>query len=86
MLNRNLKALRNWLIWLRIIRIAKVKGNLISAKFQTWHSEHEVNITRRSDEHRKTQRAKKAYVPIVKKVEPRQEEAAEGAAEATTEA
>lgn len=51
-------------------------------KFQTWHNEHEANITRRSDEHRKTQRAKKAYTPIVKKVEVKQEAASEGTAEA----
>ena len=55
-------------------------------KFQTWHEEHEANITRRSSEHRNTQRAKKVYVPVVKKVETKQEEATEGAAEATTEA
>jgi small subunit ribosomal protein S16 len=51
-------------------------------KFQTWHNEHEANITRRNDEHRKTQRAKRAYTPVVKKVEAKQPEATEGGAEA----
>ena len=55
-------------------------------KFQAWHEEHEANITRRSSEHRNTQRAKKVYVPVVRKVETKQEQATEGAAEAATEA
>ncbi|MBI2284733.1 MAG: 30S ribosomal protein S16 [Bacteroidetes bacterium] len=56
-------------------------------KFQTWHETHEANVTRRSSEHKNTQRAKKAYVPVVKKVEVKQEEApSEGAAEAPAEA
>jgi small subunit ribosomal protein S16 len=46
-----------------------------------WHNEHEAQITRRSDAHKSKQRAKKAYTPVVKKVE-----AAEGPAEAPTEA
>ena len=60
-------------------------------KFQAWHEEHEANITRRSSEHRNTQRAKKAYVPVVRKVEPKHEEvapesASESAAEPAAEA
>jgi small subunit ribosomal protein S16 len=37
-------------------------------KFQAWHVEHEANIERRSNEHRKAKQAKK-HVPVVKKVE-----------------
>ncbi len=37
-------------------------------KFQKWHEEHEANMRKRADEHRKTQRARK-YTPVVKKVE-----------------
>jgi small subunit ribosomal protein S16 len=54
-------------------------------KFQTWHSEHEANITRRSDAHKGAQRAKKVYVPVVKKVETAQPEATPEAAEGTAE-
>jgi hypothetical protein len=38
-------------------------------KFEAWHNEHEANISRRSDAHKSEIRAKKVYVPIVKKVE-----------------
>ncbi len=38
-------------------------------KFEAWHNEHEANISRRSDAHKSEVRAKKVYVPVVKKVE-----------------
>ncbi len=56
-------------------------------KFQKWHVEHEANIERRAEEHKKAKAAKR-QMPIVKKVEtvaPAVEEAAP-AAEDTTEA
>ncbi|MDI9364006.1 MAG: 30S ribosomal protein S16 [Flavobacterium sp.] len=37
-------------------------------KFQTWHDEHETNIMRRSDAHKKSQKDRK-NVPVVRKVE-----------------
>lgn len=49
-------------------------------KFQTWHTEHESNVKRRSEEH-KMARAAKKEAPIVTKVE----ETATPAAEETTE-
>ena len=52
-------------------------------KFQEWHTEHEANITRRNDDHKNKQRAKKVYVPIVKKV--KEEVAVEATTEATPE-
>ena len=38
-------------------------------KFQEWHNEHEANIKRRGDVHRQQQRERKAYKPVVKKVD-----------------
>ena len=38
-------------------------------KHKEWHNEHEANISRRSDAHKSEVRAKKVYVPVVKKVE-----------------
>lgn len=37
-------------------------------KFQAWHVEHEANVQRRTQEHRKAKQAKK-QAPVVKKVE-----------------
>ena len=71
---------------LRGVKLGLFDEAAAMTKFQTWHSEHETNITRRSDEHRSNQRAKKVYVPIVKKVETKQEEVSEGTAEAAPEA
>jgi small subunit ribosomal protein S16 len=67
---------------LRGVKLGLFDDAAAMTKFQAWHNEHEANITRRNDEHRKNQRAKKAYTPVVKKVETKQEEAAEGGAEA----
>jgi small subunit ribosomal protein S16 len=67
---------------LRGVKLGLFDEAAAMTKFQAWHNEHEANITRRNDEHRKTQRAKKAYTPVVKRVEAKQEEATEGAAEA----
>jgi small subunit ribosomal protein S16 len=55
-------------------------------KFQAWHNEHEANISRRSDAHKSSPRAKKAYVPVVKKVEAVAEVPVEAPVEAPTEA
>ena len=38
-------------------------------KFQKWHEEHEAAVRKRSEEHRKTQRARKPTSPAVRRVE-----------------
>ncbi len=67
---------------LRGVKLGLFDDAAAMTKFQAWHNEHEANITRRNDEHRKSQRARKAYTPVVRKVESKQEEASEGTAEA----
>lgn len=66
---------------LRGVKLGLFDEATAMSKFQVWHNEHEAHITRRSDVHKSKQRAKKAYTPVVKKVE-----AAEGAGEAPAEA
>lgn len=73
---------------LRGVKLGLFDEAAAMTKFQAWHAEHEANITRRSDAHKGAQRAKKAYVPVVKKVETAaapEAPAAEAAAEGTTE-
>jgi small subunit ribosomal protein S16 len=70
---------------LRGVKLGLFDETAAMTKFQTWHSEHEANITRRSDAHKGAQRAKKVYVPVVKKVETAQPEATPEAAEGTAE-
>jgi small subunit ribosomal protein S16 len=70
---------------LRGVKLGLFDEAAAMTKFQTWHSEHEANITRRSDAHKGAQRAKKVYVPVVKKVETAQPEATPEAAEGTPE-
>ena len=67
---------------LRGVKLGLFDDATAMIKFQAWHSEHEASIARRNEEHRKTQRAHKAYTPVVKKVESKHEEASEGTAEA----
>ncbi|MBN8720133.1 SSU ribosomal protein S16P [Hydrobacter penzbergensis] len=67
---------------LRGVKLGLFDDATAMTKFQAWHSEHEASIARRNEEHRKTQRARKAYTPVVKKVESKHEEASEGTAEA----
>ena len=67
---------------LRGVKLGLFDDVTAMTKFQAWHSEHEASIARRNEEHRKTQRARKAYTPVVKKVESKHEEASEGTAEA----
>ena len=69
---------------LRGVKLGLFDDATAMTKFQVWHNEHEANVTRRNEEHRKTQRAKRAYTPVVRKVETKQEEAAP--AEGNTEA
>lgn len=67
---------------LRGVKLGLFDDAAAMTKFQEWHNEHEANITRRNEEHKSKQRSKKAYVPVVKKVEVKEEAPAE--AEATT--
>lgn len=71
---------------LRGVKLGLFDEAAAMAKFQVWHTEHEANVSRRSDAHKSSQRAKKAYVPVVKKVEPKAEAVAEAPVEAPVEA
>ncbi len=53
---------------LRGVKLGLFDDATAMEKFQAWHVEHEANIERRSNEHRKAKQAKK-HVPVVKKVE-----------------
>ncbi|MCX6336408.1 MAG: 30S ribosomal protein S16 [Bacteroidetes bacterium] len=54
---------------LRGVKLGLFDDVTAMTKFQEWHNEHEAQITRRNDEHKKAVRAKKVYTPVVKKVE-----------------
>ena len=54
---------------LRGVKLGLFDDATAMTKFEAWHNEHEANISRRSDAHKSEIRAKKVYVPIVKKVE-----------------
>ena len=58
---------------LRGVKLGLFDDAAAMTKFQEWHTDHEANISRRNDEHKNKQRAKKVYVPIVKKVEVKEE-------------
>ncbi|MGR9993477.1 hypothetical protein ACUOLX_24420, partial [Escherichia coli] len=61
---------------LRGVKLGLFDDATAMTKFPVWHNEHEASVARRNEEHRSKQRAKKAYVPVVKKVETKTEEAA----------
>ena len=66
---------------LRGVKLGLFDDATAMTKFQAWHNEHEAHISRRNEEHRKTQRARKAaYTPVAKRAE--RQQAAEGGAEA----
>ncbi len=54
---------------LRGVKLGLFDDATAMTKFEAWHNEHEANISRRSDAHKSEIRAKKVYVPVVKKVE-----------------
>ncbi|KAI9440252.1 30S ribosomal protein S16 [Russula earlei] len=56
---------------LRGVKLGLFDDATAMVKFQKWHDEHEAQIARRNDEHRKTQRARRSQ-PVVRKVETRQ--------------
>ncbi len=58
---------------LRGVKLGLFDEAAAMVKFQAWHEEHEVNIRKRNEEHRKTQRGRRPVTPVVKKVESREE-------------
>jgi small subunit ribosomal protein S16 len=60
---------------LRGVKLGLFDDATAMEKFQAWHVEHEANLERRSNEHKKAKQAKK-HVPVVKKVEEKVEEVA----------
>lgn len=54
---------------LRGVKLGLFDETQAMVKFQSWHEEHETLVRKRSDEHRKTQRARKQS-PAVRRVEP----------------
>jgi small subunit ribosomal protein S16 len=54
---------------LRGVKLGLFDDATAMTKFESWHNENEANISRRSDAHKSEVRAKKVYVPVVKKVE-----------------
>ena len=54
---------------LRGVKLGLFDDATAMTKFEAWHNEHEANISRRSDANKSEVRAKKVYVPVVKKVE-----------------
>jgi len=55
---------------LRGVKLGLFDDAAAMTKFQEWHNEHEAQITRRNDEHKKAIRAKKVYTPVVKRWKP----------------
>jgi small subunit ribosomal protein S16 len=53
---------------LRGVKLGLFDDAAAMVKFQQWHEEHEANITKRGEIHRKEQRARRT-VPLIKKVE-----------------
>lgn len=53
---------------LRGVKLGLFDEATAMTKFQSWHEEHEANIRRRNEEHRKQRRAR-PYTPAVKRVE-----------------
>ena len=53
---------------LRGVKLGLFDEAAAMVKFQAWHEEHELNIKKRNEEHRKQQRTRRS-VPTVRKVE-----------------
>jgi small subunit ribosomal protein S16 len=69
---------------LRGVKLGLFDDATAMVKFQTWHEEHEANINRRKEEHRKTQKARR-QPPVFKKVEEKAPEAPAADTEAPAE-
>ena len=53
---------------LRGVKLGLFDEATAMVKFQKWHEEHEAAVRKRSEEHKKTQRARK-QTPVVRRVE-----------------
>jgi small subunit ribosomal protein S16 len=65
---------------LRGVKLGLFDDATAMVKFQAWHEEHEVQIARKNEEHKKAQRAKRIQ-PVYRKVETAVEPAAPTATE-----
>ena len=54
---------------LRGVKLGLFDEATAMVKFQSWYEEHEANIRKRNEEHRKQQRARRAPQPYVRRVE-----------------
>ncbi len=63
---------------LRGVKLGLFDDAAAMQKFQKWHDEHESNILRRTEEHKKTQRTRK-YMPSSRRMDTRDQNAAAGA-------
>lgn len=62
---------------LRGVKLGLFDEAAAMTKFQAWHDEHETNVRRRNDEHRKQRRdGRQQYTPAVKRVENSEQPAA----------
>lgn len=61
---------------LRGVKLGLFDDATAMVKFQAWHDEHETQIARKNDEHKKAQRARRTQ-PVVRKVEAKPEGGAE---------
>ncbi len=64
---------------LRGVKLGLFDDAAAMQKFQTWHDEHEANILRRTEEHRKSQRNRRYNPPPRGRVDTRDQNAAAGA-------
>jgi small subunit ribosomal protein S16 len=63
---------------LRGVKLGLFDEATAMTKFQAWHDEHEANVRRRNDEHRKQRRnSRQPYTPAVKRVENQEPTAAQ---------
>jgi small subunit ribosomal protein S16 len=67
---------------LRGVKLGLFDEATAMTKFQAWHDEHESNVRRRNDEHRKQRRnSRQPYTPAVKRVENHEPTAAQASEE-----
>ncbi|MFL6321927.1 MAG: 30S ribosomal protein S16, partial [Nitrososphaeraceae archaeon] len=61
---------------LRGVKLGLFDEATAMVKFQKWHEEHEATIKRRTEEHRKTQRARRSSAPPVRRVDQKDQSSA----------
>jgi len=62
---------------LRGVKLGLFDEAAAMVKFQKWHEEHEAAVQKRSDEHRKSQRARRSSYPPVRRVDQKDGSSAE---------